>query len=261
MILHHSTWPAVEAYLQKSTGIIVPMGSTEQHGPTGLIGTDSITAETVARAIGAHGGALVGPTLSIGPAQFNLGFPGTVSLRPTTLTRVIIDYVQSLASQGFRHFYFLNGHGGNLAPAQCAFQEIHAERSLAGHARAALSFRLRSWWDYPEANALRQRLYGAGEGMHATPSELAITRALLPHACPPDELPAPAVLEPDFMKRHGGDNHDDALAHRSRFPDGRVGSHSGLGLAEHGTQFVALAAQAGARDYAAFLAGEEGAGA
>jgi creatinine amidohydrolase len=82
MILHHSTWPAVEAYLRKSSGIIVPMGSTEQHGPTGLIGTDSITAQTVAWAIGTHCGALVGPTLSLGPAQFNLGFPGTVSLRP-----------------------------------------------------------------------------------------------------------------------------------------------------------------------------------
>lgn len=257
MILQHSTWPAVEDYLQRSTGIIVPMGSTEQHGPTGLIGTDSITAQTVARAIGARCGALVGPTLSLGPAQFNLGFPGTVSLRPTTLIRVIVDYVQSLASQGFRHFYFLNGHGGNLAPAQCAFQEIHAERSLGRSDRAAVAFRLRSWWDYPEVNALRQRLYGTGEGMHATPSELAITRDRLPGACPPDDLPAPAVLAADFMKRHGGDNHDDAAAHRGRFPDGRVGSHSGLGLAEHGAELVALAADAGARDYAAFLAGEE----
>ncbi|MEP6969678.1 MAG: creatininase family protein, partial [Betaproteobacteria bacterium] len=162
-------------------------------------------------------------------------------------------------SQGFRHFYFVNGHGGNLAPAQCAFQEIHAERSLARNEREALSFRLRSWWDYPDANALRQRLYGSGEGMHATPSELAITRALLPLDCPSDDLPAPAVLGANFMKRHGGDNHEDALAHRSRFPDGRVGSHSGLGLAEHGSQLVALAALAGVRDYAAFLAGEEGA--
>jgi len=257
MILQHSTWPAVEAYLKQSTGIIVPMGSTEQHGPTGLIGTDSITAQAVARAIGERCDALVGPTLSLGPAQFNLGFPGTVSLRPTTLTRVIIDYVQSLASQGFRHFYFVNGHGGNLAPAQCAFQEMFAERSLRRGELPATVFRLRSWWDYPEVNAMRQRLYGAGEGMHATPSELAITRALLPDVCPPDELPAPTVLGADFMKRHGGDNHDDALAHRSRFPDGRVGSHSCLGLAEHGVDLVALAAQAGAHDYAAFLAGEE----
>lgn len=254
MILHQSTWPAVDAYLKQSTGVVVPMGSTEQHGPTGLIGTDSITAQAVAHAMAELCGALVGPTLVLGPAQFNLAFPGTVSLRPTTLIRVIVDYVQSLASQGFRHFYFLNGHGGNLAPAQCAFQEIHADRSLGHGTAEPLFFRVRSWWDYPEANALRQSLYGAGEGMHATPSEVAITRALMPQFCPPDPQPAPAPLSADFIKSHAGDNHADATSHRRQFPDGRVGSDSALGLAAHGTRFVALAAAAAARDYQAFLA-------
>jgi len=255
MLLHQSTWPAVEAYLQRSTGIVVPMGSTEQHGPTGLIGTDSITAQAVAHAMAEPGGALVGPALMFGPAQFNLGFPGTVSLRPTTLIRVIVDYVQSLASQGFRHFYFLNGHGGNLAPAQCAFQEIHADRSLGQGTGQALSFRLRSWWDYPQTNALRQHLYGAGEGMHATPSELAMTRALMAAVCPPDALAAPPLLAADFIKAHAGDNHADAPTHRSQFPDGRVGSDSALGLAAHGHQLLALAAEEAARDYRAFLDG------
>jgi creatinine amidohydrolase len=255
MILHHCTWPAVEAYLKQSTGIVVPMGSTEQHGPTGLIGTDSMTAQAVAHAMAELCGALVGPTLVLGPAQFNLAFPGTVSLRPTTLIRVIVDYVQSLASQGFRHFYFLNGHGGNLAPAQCAFQEIHADRSLGHGTAEPLYFRVRSWWDYPEANALRQSLYGAGEGMHATPSEVAITRALTPQHCPPDAQAAPPTLSADFIKAHAGDNHADAPTHRGQFPDGRVGSDSALGLAAHGAQFVALAAAAAAQDYQVFLAG------
>lgn len=253
MILHQSTWPAVEAYLRQSTGIVVPMGSTEQHGPTGLIGTDSMTAQAVAHAMADICGALVGPTLTLGPAQFNLAFPGTVSLRPGTLVAVIIDYVQSLARQGFRHFYFLNGHGGNLAPAQCAFQELHADHSLGRVNAPALRMRLRSWWDYPQANALRQRLYGAAEGMHATPSEVAITRALTPAACPPDTLAAPAPLDAAFIKAHGGDNHDNADAHRAQFPDGRVGSHSALGLAEHGAEFIQLAAADAAADYRAFL--------
>ncbi len=253
MILHLSTWPAIEAYLQQSTGIVVPMGSTEQHGPTGLIGTDSMTAQAVAHAMAERCGALVGPALTLGPAQFNLAFPGTVSLRPGTLVAVITDYVQSLARQGFRHFYFLNGHGGNLAPAQCAFQEMHADRSLGRAGAPALCFRLRSWWDYPQANALRQSLYGAAEGMHATPSEVAITRALTPAACPPDTLAAPPLLDAAFIKAHGGDNHDDAQAHRAQFPDGRVGSHSALGLPEHGTEFIRLAADAAAHDYLEFL--------
>ena len=40
MLLHLQTWPEVEAYLQHSRGVVIPLGSTEQHGPTGLIGTE-----------------------------------------------------------------------------------------------------------------------------------------------------------------------------------------------------------------------------
>lgn len=253
MILQRATWPEVEAYLQTSGGVVIPTGSTEQHGPTGMIGTDSFTSETIAHAMGALAGALVGPTLSLGPAQFNLGFPGTVSLRPTTLIQVIIDYVQSLARQGFRHFYFLNGHGGNIAPAMCAFQELHADHSLARHAGASIHLRLRSWWDFAEVNEIRQRLYGSGEGLHATPSEVAITRHLMPDQSTPDALPAPASLGADFVRLHAGDNHLDAASHRAQFPDGRVGSDSALGRPEHGRDLIAAAAAAAARDYANFL--------
>ncbi|MEO0521080.1 MAG: creatininase family protein, partial [Cyanobacteria bacterium P01_A01_bin.116] len=52
MLLHLCTWPEVEAYLERSRGIIFPIGSTEQHGPTGLIGTDAICAEVVAKGVG-----------------------------------------------------------------------------------------------------------------------------------------------------------------------------------------------------------------
>ncbi len=253
MLLHHCTWPEIEAYLLRSKGVVIPTGSTEQHGPTGLIGTDSITAETIANAMAERCGALVGPTLTLSQAQFNLGFPGTISLRPTTLIQVIIDYVQSLARQGFQRFYFLNGHGGNISPAQCAFQELYANRSLGQNAGAVIHCQLRSWWDFAEVNEIRQRLYGASEGMHATPSELSITRHVLPALCCNDDLPSPPLLSADFIKRHSGDNHQYAVAHRAQFPDGRVGSHSGLGLAEHGVALVSAAAEAAARDYGAFL--------
>jgi creatinine amidohydrolase len=254
MILQRSTWPEVEAYLKTSQAVVIPTGSTEQHGPSGLIGTDTFTAEAVAHAMADSCGALVGPTVTLSQAQFNLGFAGTVSLRPSTLTQLFIDYIQSLARHGFTHFYFLNGHGGNIAPAMCAFQEIHADQSLGRRSAAPLRFRLRSWWDFAEVNEMRQRLYGSGEGMHATPSEIAITRHLMPGLVGPDRLAAPPALSADFMKLHGGDNHQDAASHRAQFPDGRVGSHSGLGLAEHGAEFVAIAAAAAARDYAGFIA-------
>ena len=85
MRLQLATWPEVEAYLQRSRGIIIPIGSTEQHGPTGFVGTDALCPELVARGVGERQEAMVAPTLSIGMAQHHLGFSGTIALRPTTL--------------------------------------------------------------------------------------------------------------------------------------------------------------------------------
>ena len=68
-----ATWP-------RSQSIIIPIGSTEQHGPNGLIGTDALCAEAVAKGVGEKAEALVAPTISVGMAQHHLGFPGSMTL-------------------------------------------------------------------------------------------------------------------------------------------------------------------------------------
>jgi creatinine amidohydrolase len=252
VLLQHSTWQEVEAYLQRSSGIVVPIGSTEQHGPIGLIGTDALCAAAIAAGLGAREQVLVGPTIALGVAQFNLGFPGTVSVRAATLMSVIDDYVRSLARQGFTRCYFLNGHGGNIAPARAAFQDLYASYSLAG-AECPIRCRLRSWWEYPKVDALRRSLFGDAEGMHATPSEVAITQHIIAGAVRTADVAPPAPLSNAFLREHAGDNHWDARSHRRAFPDGRVGSDSSLAHPEHGKALFEAAVEEAAADYHAFM--------
>src|SRR5436305_9679876 len=164
MQLQLQTWQEVEAYLQTSRGIILPIGSTEQHGPNGLIGTDAICAEVIARGVGEGVGALVAPTISVGMAQHHLGFAGSMTLRPSTLIAVLEDMVGSLAKHGFERFYFLNGHGGNIATVAAAFFEIYATRSLrAASNTPPLKCRLTNWWQNQAVHHLARELYGDSE--------------------------------------------------------------------------------------------------
>jgi len=254
MRLELLTSPAVAERLRRDPGILVPVGATEQHGPDALIGTDHLCAEAIARRCGAAHDILVAPTLAYGMSQFHLGFPGTVSLRPSTLTALALDIVASLAATGFTRIYFLNGHGGNVAPIRCAIQEFYAARSLAG-ASTPVHCRLKSWWEMPRADALRRELYGAQEGFHATPSEVAVTLAAHPDAIAPFERPAPAAATGDILM-HAGDNYYDAADFRRRYPDGRVLSNSALATREAGERLIALAAEDLAADFAGFRASD-----
>jgi creatinine amidohydrolase len=246
MQLHLQTWPEVEAYLQTSRAIILPIGSTEQHGPIGVIGTDAICAEIIARGVGEAASALVGPTIGIGMAQHHLGFPGSITLRPSTLIAMLRDIVESLARHGFERFYFLNGHGGNIATLAAAFSEIYAARSLSPAGSVApVKCRLRNWWQGQGVGQLARELYGDAEGSHATPSEVAVTQFAYPEAI------KSAALDPVIAPR--GD-FSDAADYRQKFPDGRIGSNSALATPEAGRRLYDLAVAALSKDYLSWVA-------
>jgi len=243
MQLQLSSWPEIEAYLQTSRGAIMPIGSTEQHGPNGLIGTDALCAEGIARGVGDRTGAVVGPTIGVGMAQHHMTFPGSMTLKPSTLVLVIRDYVLALAEHGFERFLFVNGHGGNIATIQAAFAEIYVELRALG--RPPVRCRLVNWWDNPGVQRLSKELYGVAEGSHATASEVAVTQHLFPDHIKTAELDPPIAPSGRFY---------DAADYRRRFPDGRIGSNPGLATPEHGRQFYEAAVEAIAGTYAEFLA-------
>ena len=220
------TWQEVEEYLGRRTGIIIPIGSVEQHGPNGLIGTDHLTAEAVAQGVGERLGCLVAPTLAYGMSQHHLGFAGSATLKPSTLMLVVRDVVQSLAVHGFRRFFFINGHGGNIASVTAAFDEVYAMRSL-GEAGQPVRCRL-SFWFGPRTRALTAALYGESEGGHATCSEVSLMQYCRPQAI------KTAPMSPHLAPASGG--FFDAADYRARFPDGRIGSAPSLASPEHGRQ-------------------------
>jgi creatinine amidohydrolase len=170
MLLQLATWEEVDAYLERSRGIIIPIGSTEQHGPLGLIGTDAICPEVIARGVSERIDALVAPTISIGMAQHHLGFAGSISLRPSTLIAVVRDVVQSLARQ------------------------------------PGLRCKLSNWYMTPGVKKLSAKLYGSSEGSHATPSEVSLTYFAYPEARKsatqnPTIAPTGPILDADDYRR------------------------------------------------------------
>jgi creatinine amidohydrolase len=254
MQLQLSTWPEVESYLERSTGIVIPIGSTEQHGPTGLIGTDALTAEVIARRMGEETQALVAPTISIGMAQHHMAFAGSVTLRSSTLILVVRDVIVSLARHGFDRFFFVNGHGGNIAPVGTAFSEVHAELGEAASLAAPGSnqmpaevlCRLANWWEMPSVKKLSDELYGDKRGTHATPDEVAVTWYAFP------DQQRSASLGPVARDR---DPIQGAADFRRRHPDGRRGADPSLATPEDGKRFVEAAAKDLAKEYRAFTGG------
>ncbi|HEY9701469.1 MAG TPA: creatininase family protein [Allocoleopsis sp.] len=248
MLLHLSTWKEVETYLQESKGIIIPIGSTEQHGPTGLIGTDAICAEVIAKGVGEEIKAMVGPTINIGMALHHTGFPGTISLKPSTMILVIKDYITSLVKYGFTQFFFINGHGGNIATLKAAFSEIYAYLDELNYPNAdQVKCVVANWFMCSSVYKLAKELYGDQEGSHATPSEVAVTQFAYPEAI------KKAVLSSEVGRGH---QFYGAADFKRRYPDGRMGSNPDLATPEHGQKLYEVAVKELITDYLQFLKSE-----
>ncbi|MGW0949198.1 mycofactocin biosynthesis peptidyl-dipeptidase MftE [Streptomyces sp. NPDC002623] len=126
--LARTVWPTVPS----GALVLVPLGSTEQHGPHLPFHTDSAIASVVARRTadalpaGPQGPPLVAPTLPYGASGEHAGFPGTVSIGHEALHAVLVETVRSLALWAGR-VVFVNGHGGNVATLGTTVAQLRAE--------------------------------------------------------------------------------------------------------------------------------------
>jgi creatinine amidohydrolase len=165
------------------------------------------------------------------------------------LMLVIRDYISCLVRSGFTKFFFINGHGGNIATLKAAYSELYAHLADLQIPNAdRVECQTANWFMSGSVYRLAKELYGDREGSHATPSEVALTQYLYPDAIKSATLDASNLSSE--RKILG------AADFRQRYPDGRMGSDPSLATPAHGKQFFDLAVKDLTAGYLEFLASE-----
>jgi creatinine amidohydrolase len=163
----------LEIFLQEHDTVIIPVGSTEQHGPHSPLCTDVFIPQEIARRAAERIGALVAPPISYALSYPHRGFVGEFSLSIETFMAMIRDLAISFAQSGFRRIVFLNGHYDNTYPIAYACAQA-AERLPAGVRAFPLNY-----WDglTPEQAA---EYISIDKGMHANAGEASVVLAINP---------------------------------------------------------------------------------
>ncbi len=152
------SWPELRDRAAADPVIVLPVGTTEQHGPHLPLSTDYLTAGTIARAAVEQ----VSPRallMEAVPYSFNehhMDFPGTITIDVHTILDYIAQIGTSVAHHGFRHIVLFNGHGSNVP-----FLDV-AARMITNRTNAICA--LASWWTLlkPEDLSWRESAFPGG---------------------------------------------------------------------------------------------------
>jgi len=152
---------------------VVPVGSTEQHGPHAPLGTDTMTATAVAAAgVDRYDGrAVVAPGVPVGVAEEHAQFPGTLWVTPDTFRAYLRDVLGSLVTHGWNRIVVVNGHGGNVP----AVREVCGRVTREGDAYA-VPF---TWFDAVDVDDI-DALTGDESMGHGGPVETSLVSHLRP---------------------------------------------------------------------------------
>jgi creatinine amidohydrolase len=179
MRLAESTWTDIRD--GESDIALLPVGSTEQHGPHAPLGVDSLAADAIATrgadryADGDNDRPVIGPTIPVGVAEEHRRFDGTLWVSENTFRSYVRETIESLATHGFDRLIVVNGHGGNVD----ALRELCARVSRDGDAYAAGY----TWFDAVDFDDLG----------HAGPAETSLIRHLRPELIHEDRTEAAAT--------------------------------------------------------------------
>jgi len=160
--------------------VILPVGSTEQHGPHLPLMVDTLFAEQVALAVSDNTGVPVLPALPYGCALGHTRFwPGTISLSPETLSKVLEEILEDVIAYGFTRILILSGHVTNAAPQRVALERLRSRHHGLQIAQKHLM----------DASPRTLAAYLAdAEDFHANAAETALMMELAPETVRHDRL-------------------------------------------------------------------------
>jgi creatinine amidohydrolase len=244
MKLQEMTWPQVQKAASEAVAV-VPIGSTEQHGLHLAVSTDAALVTAVAE--GAERalpeGVVICPTLAYGASHHHLGFAGTMSLSPETYTRVLLELLESLLRGGFRRIVLLNGHGGNIVPANQALLMLSHRYDDELQPNIALT----SYWELAGA-AFRGRPPLESSCMrHADEYETSMMLWLHPEHVLREAIAPPQMVKANSHLDWQGERPDCGVTMQKKFhflTDSGVVGYPDLATAEKGRHLVERAVEA-----------------
>ena len=226
VLLEELGWPDVEAYLQDDDRLMLVVGSTEQHGRHLAFASDVWQPWEIARRLSDRTGVLLAPPLNYGMSLHHLDFPGSLSLRPQTLSAMLVELMESAYGHGFRHILIINGHGGNTPSIQTAMAET-LNRLQDLRARAG------EWWMEPEVQAAVKDAFPGVPAGHADLVETSLVMAVRPDVVRLDRAQySPGSPHPDFLTRRDFKEH---------YPHGVIGTDPRPASGEAGDRVLAAA--------------------
>jgi creatinine amidohydrolase len=176
---------------------ILPLASTEQHGPHMVTGTDTLLNDLLQKGLAefppARGRFLILPTLPLGTSEHHVPFGGTLTIPPILYTQVLVAMLRSLIRQGHNRIFLLNSHGGNQASLTTALGELAQEATEEGVLLGGASY-----WAFSGSawkNEIPElKLKQVGHACEIEASLLMIARPDLPLRSHPAGHPFPAFL-------------------------------------------------------------------
>jgi creatinine amidohydrolase len=163
----------VEEFLKSHHTVVIPTGSTEQHGPHGPLATDVLIPQEIARRIAPRIGAVVAPPINYALSYPHVGFIGMMHIRIPTFMALVSDLCASFAASGFKRIIFLNGHYDNTYAIAYACADA-ADRMP----KDVKAFPI-NYWDGLTAEDVAE-FSGLKNGLHANAAETSAVLAINP---------------------------------------------------------------------------------